>query len=115
MRFPLMRHVHFLPIAALVAIAFSGCDWSPANTPMAPSPADSAASLIVASDLHYFSPGLMTDTASSDFKTYLLSDRKMIVQSPALLHSFLDSVRTRKPRVVLLTGDLTKEIGRAHV
>jgi UDP-2,3-diacylglucosamine pyrophosphatase LpxH len=104
-----MRHVHFLPIAALVAIAFSGCDWSPANTPMAPSPADSAASLIVASDLHYFSPGLMTDTASTDFKTYLLSDRKMIVQSPALLHSFLDSVRSRKPRIVLLTGDLTKD------
>jgi len=104
-----MRHFPVLPVTALLALALAGCDWSPANTPLAPSPADSVASLVVASDLHYFSPSLMTDTASADFKTYLLSDRKMIVQSPALLHSFLDSVRARRPRVVLITGDLTKD------
>jgi 3',5'-cyclic AMP phosphodiesterase CpdA len=104
-----MRLLPSLSIAAMTAVAISGCDWSPANTPMAPSVADSSTNLIVASDLHYFSPSLMTDTASTDFKTYLMSDRKMIVQSPALLHSFLDSVRSRKPRIVLLTGDLTKD------
>jgi UDP-2,3-diacylglucosamine pyrophosphatase LpxH len=51
----------------------------------------------------------MTDTSSTAFKAYLASDRKMIVQSPALLHSFLDSVRARMPKVVLITGDLTKD------
>lgn len=104
-----MRILPVLPVAAFAALLFSGCDWSPANTPMAPSAADSVASLMVASDLHYFSPSLMADTNSTAFRAYLAEDRKMIIQSPALLHSFLDSVRVRKPRVLLLTGDLTKD------
>jgi 3',5'-cyclic AMP phosphodiesterase CpdA len=99
----------FLALAAVGLVA-SGCDtWATKAVPIAATSADSAASIVVGSDLHYFSPGLMTDTSSAAFKTYLASDRKMIVQSPELLHSFLDSVRARRPRVLLLTGDLTKD------
>jgi len=98
--------------SSLLALVLASCDSGSSST-MAPSPAptaeDSTATFIVASDLHYFSPSLMSDTSTAAFKQYLLLDRKMIVQSPALLHSFLDSVRARKPKMLLLTGDLTKD------
>jgi Calcineurin-like phosphoesterase len=68
-----------------------------------------AATFMVGSDLHYFSPALLTSTASVDYQTYLAGDRKLIAESPALLHSFLDSVRLAKPTFLLLTGDLTKD------
>ena len=105
-----MRHrPHFLFLLAFLgAILPVGCDKS-ADPASAPTEVDSTASFLVASDLHYFSPSLMTDTSSAEFHQYLLLDRKMIVQSPALLHSFLDSVRVRRPRLLLLTGDLTKD------
>lgn len=98
-------------VFALTVLTLAGCDNSSSTVPDAaePTAADSTASFMVASDLHYFSPGLMTDTGSAAFKQYLLLDRKMIVQSPALLHSFLDSVRAHRPKLVLLTGDLTKD------
>jgi len=68
-----------------------------------------AATFMVGSDLHFFSPALLTSTASADYQKYLAGDRKLITESPALLHSFLDSVRQAKPTFLLLTGDLTKD------
>lgn len=92
----------------LLGLSLVGCDDSNPSRSV-PTASDSTASFMVASDLHYFSPALMADTSTAAFKQYLLLDRKMIVQSPALLHSFLDSVRTHKPKILLLTGDLTKD------
>ena len=101
----------FCPILfGIAAFGLAGCELASSTaSSLAPTASDSTASLVVASDLHYFSPALMADTSTAAFKQYLLMDRKMIVQSPALLHSFLDSVRARKPKIVLLTGDLTKD------
>lgn len=105
-----MRNRTILPslLALAATLSTAGCDKS-ADPSSPAAEADSTASFVVASDLHYCSPSLMTDTSSSAFHQYLLLDRKMIVQSPALLHSFLDSVRARRPKLVLLTGDLTKD------
>lgn len=87
----------------------SGCDDSKNTTSPDTDTVDTTATFLVGSDLHYMSPSLLTDTSTADFHAYLAADRKMLVQSPALLHSFLDSVRAAKPRFVLLTGDLTKD------
>lgn len=101
----------FAPLAAAFFVAFlSGCDSSSDSPSSESTPdADTVANFVVGSDLHYMSPALLTDTSTAAFHAYLASDRKMLVQSPALLHSFLDSVRAAKPRFVLLTGDLTKD------
>lgn len=96
--------------ALLAAGLLASCDD---KTTADPAPqedgTDAERSFVVASDLHYLSPALMTDTSTADFKAYMDADRKMLVQSPALLHSVLDSVRSELPDFVLLTGDLTKD------
>ncbi|MBK8801716.1 MAG: metallophosphoesterase [Fibrobacteres bacterium] len=106
-----MLNIRLSTLSALTILALAGCDDSTLAVPeiLEPTKADSTASFMVASDLHYFSPGLLGDTALASFKAYLQNDRKMIAQSPALLHSFLDSVRKHMPKMVLLTGDLTKD------
>jgi len=95
-------------VATAIASVLFGCDSSSGTAQTDPA-VDTTATFAVGSDLHYMSPALLTDTSSADFHAYLASDRKMLVQSPALLHSFLDSVRAAKPRFVLITGDLTKD------
>jgi len=109
-----MRSVQLTSLAILGAacLALSACDNSSnsaASTPISSSGNSDSASIMVASDLHYFSPSLMTDTGSTALKAYLQEDRKMLLQSPQLLHAFLDSVRARRPGILLLTGDLTKD------
>lgn len=64
---------------------------------------------VVASDLHFLSPRLVESPFSPSLAQYRIGDRKMILQGPALLHSFLDSIRAMKPTFVLITGDLTKD------
>lgn len=97
-----------LGVLAAVAL-FHGCDDTTKSTTSTDQEGSTPVSFMVASDVHYLSPALMADTSSEDFRAYMASDRKMIVQSPALLHSFLDSVRAAKPDFLLLTGDLTKD------
>ena len=109
-----MRPVQLMSLAILGAacLGISACDNSSnsaASTPISSSGNSDSASIMVASDLHYFSPSLMTDTGSAALKAYLQEDRKMLLQSPELLHAFLDSVRARRPGILLLTGDLTKD------
>lgn len=100
------KSVLALPVVLLAFLA--GCDDSKTTSPVADA-VDTTATFMVGSDLHYMSPSLLTDTTTEDFRAYIAADRKMLVQSPALLHSFLDSVRAAKPRFVLITGDLTKD------
>lgn len=70
--------------------------------------------IMVASDPHYFSPTLGHSGAA--FEANLQSDRKMLAQSPGLLKSFLDTVKAHRPKILLLTGDLTKDGERiSHV
>lgn len=61
----------------------------------------------VISDPHYYSPSLGTE--GSAFEAYLAGDRKMIAESDAILQSAINSIKTEKPNILLISGDLTKD------
>src|ERR1035437_7545651 len=64
---------------------------------------------MVISDIHYFDPSLFTLPANAHFKGYLAADRKLIIESSAILKNVLATVMTEKPDFLLVTGDLTKD------
>jgi len=64
---------------------------------------------MVISDIHYFDPSLFTLPANAHFLEYLATDRKLIVESSAILKSVLASVQAEKPDFLLIPGDLTKD------
>jgi len=61
------------------------------------------------SDIHYFDPSLFTLPANADLQLYLASDRKLILESSAILKNVLATVLAEKPDFLLVTGDLTKD------
>ena len=64
---------------------------------------------MVISDIHYFDPSLFTLPANEYFQGYLTADRKLIIESSAILKNVLNTVMTEKPDFLLVTGDLTKD------
>jgi len=64
---------------------------------------------MVISDIHYFDPSLFTVPLNAYFQGYLAADRKLIVESSAILQNVLTSVTAEKPDFLLITGDLTKD------
>ena len=70
-------------------------------------PQDMNLRIAVMSDLHYFSPDMIADTA--DFEHALNSDRKLLKESSAILHEKFKQVRADKPDILLVSGDLTKD------
>lgn len=64
---------------------------------------------MVISDIHYFDPSLFTLPANANFQAYLAADRKLIIESSAILKNVLATVMTEKPDFLLVTGDLTKD------
>ena len=70
-------------------------------------PQDMNLRIAVMSDLHYFSPDMIADTA--DFEHALNSDRKLLKESSAILHEKFEQVRADKPDILLVSGDLTKD------
>ena len=64
---------------------------------------------MVISDIHYFDPSLFTLPANADFQLYLATDRKLIIESSAILKNVLATVMAEKPDFLLVTGDLTKD------
>ena len=70
-------------------------------------PQDMNLRIAVMSDLHYFSPDMIADTA--DFEHALNSDRKLLKESSAILNEMLEQVRADKPDILLVSGDLTKD------
>ena len=64
---------------------------------------------MVISDIHYFDPSLFTLPANASFQGYLSADRKLIIESSAILKNILVTVTTEKPDFLLVTGDLTKD------
>jgi len=65
--------------------------------------------IMVISDIHYFDPSLFAMPLNASFQEYLAADRKLIVESSAILKNVLASVEAEKPSVLLITGDLTKD------
>ena len=64
---------------------------------------------MVLSDIHYFDPTLFTIPINSSFQAYLAVDRKLIVESSAILVNVLAAVQAEKPNFLLISGDLTKD------
>ena len=64
--------------------------------------------LAVFSDTHYFAPSLLVNDGLA-FQSYLAADRKMLVQSQAILDEMIAEVKQAQPQIVLVTGDLTKD------
>ena len=74
-----------------------------------PLPVQETVKFMVISDIHFFDPSLFTLPANADFQGYLAADRKLIIESSAILKSVLASVQTEKPDFLLISGDLTKD------
>ena len=60
------------------------------------------------SDVHYMDPSLLIADGTA-FQTYLAQDRKMLAQSKALLEAALAGISNARPKLLLVTGDLTKD------
>ena len=61
--------------------------------------------IVVVSDVHLLSPDLITPGAAIDRAD--AGESKMMVQSDAIMASITDSIISLRPRLVLITGDLT--------
>src|ERR1035437_1352278 len=57
---------------------------------------------MVISDIHYFDPSLFTVPVNASFQGYLAADRKLIVESSAILNNVLASVQAEKPDFLLI-------------
>ncbi len=67
--------------------------------------------IAVISDLHYMSPSLLPADPANDyfFKLYLAQDPKLIAFSDPILRQAIAELKTAKPDIVLVPGDLTKD------
>lgn len=70
--------------------------------------ADTDKNIFVMSDIHVMSPELLVKEGSA-FDSYLASDRKLLAESVDIFNAVTDSVLARKPQLVLIPGDLTKD------
>ena len=70
------------------------------------------AKIAIASDLHLMAPELLEKEGSA-FEKALLSDRKLLVESPEIISKLFDDIIEDRPDILLLTGDLSKDGERA--
>ena len=100
-----MKKILLPYLLCLLCIAFiSGCK-SDDNAKVV----SETVKFMVISDIHYFDPSLFTLPANANFQLYLAADRKLIIESSAILKNVLATVMTEKPDFLLVTGDLTKD------
>ena len=62
----------------------------------------------VISDIHYMAPSLLVEKGTA-FDNYAKSDRKLLLESPAILKATVQNLLIAKVNVVFITGDLTKD------
>jgi len=60
------------------------------------------------SDLHYMAPELLVVRGSA-FDNYVMRDRKLLYDSPAILRAAVQNLLNEKVDIVLVSGDLTKD------
>ena len=67
--------------------------------------------IVVVSDPHVMAPGLLESGAEtqSAWTTYYAGQRKMLQESAAIFDQFIDEVIAQHPKLLLITGDLTKD------
>uniref|UniRef100_A0A7C3MRB6 Metallophosphoesterase n=1 Tax=Dictyoglomus thermophilum TaxID=14 RepID=A0A7C3MRB6_DICTH len=66
------------------------------------------AKIAIFSDPHYFSPNLLIKRGPK-FEEYIMRDRKMILESPAILKAVIEDLKSSDVDIVLIPGDLTKD------
>jgi predicted phosphodiesterase len=64
---------------------------------------------MVVSDIHYFDPSLFSLPSNTYLNSYLDNDRKLILESSAILNALLSIVKTERPDFLIISGDLTKD------
>lgn len=96
-------------IRALLALVFTLTLLCSVVMPAASAYAASGDKLnvMVMSDTHVLAPALVGNT--QDFKDVTTSNRKMFKESAGILDAQLNEVKKKKPDVLLLCGDLTKD------
>ncbi|WP_010250952.1 metallophosphoesterase family protein [Acetivibrio cellulolyticus] len=65
------------------------------------------AKIAVLSDTHYYAPELGTSGAA--FDAYLAQDTKLLAESSAISKSAIDEIKESDAKIVLISGDLTKD------
>lgn len=70
--------------------------------------ADGPKDILVMSDIHVMNPELLVKEGSA-FNQYLASDRKLLAESKDIYYTMIDTILARKPELVLIPGDLTKD------
>jgi len=70
--------------------------------------ADDDITMAVISDVHVMAPSLLKQDGAA-FADYVLHDRKMLKESPALMNEATERIINEHPQYVLITGDLTKD------
>lgn len=95
----------FLVLLTLIfaVLLFSCSDDTSNNTPTD----ENLIKISVFSDSHLYDASL--GASGEAFQMYLASDRKMIAESEAILKSIVNMISTDESKVVLVTGDLTKD------
>ena len=65
--------------------------------------------IVVIADPHVMPASLLPNTTSADWATYIGSSRKLIDFSQSLFDQAVAEIKTLKPDLVLIVGDLTKD------
>lgn len=81
--------------------------WTKANAQQATEASEQTLDIAVLSDIHILPSDLIKDTA--DYQDALNSDRKIFTESQGILERMLAEVAERKPDVLMISGDLTKD------
>ena len=97
------RKLQKIWLTLLMAVA-----WTSANASEA---ANAKTTIAVVSDIHVMDPSLLPEEAKAQnaWTTYYATQRKMLEQSAGLFNQFVTEMLTKKPDIVLITGDLTKD------
>lgn len=64
--------------------------------------------IIVASDIHLMDHSLVIEEGPA-FKRVVDADRKLLIESEAILDRFIEEIKVINPELLLITGDLTKD------
>lgn len=110
-----MRKIQFLRFAAmaLCGLALAACTDiadNPAgnNDDTRPAGPKSEYNIFVMSDIHVMAPELLVEKGSA-FEKYVKTDPKLLEESGEVLNAVADVVLDKRPDLVLIPGDLTKD------
>ena len=99
----------FLTAVACICIALTSCTDNDNNT-SEPSPEEpkSEYNIFVMSDIHVMAPELLVEKGTA-YENYVKTDPKLLEESGEVLRTVVDVVLEKKPDLVLIPGDLTKD------